>query len=50
MAKERFLTVLIPIKDDDCESGTYTVGTLPSPVAENINKIYKMTEWTASFK
>lgn len=46
MSKERFLTVLIPIKDDDCESGTYTVGTLPSPIAENINKIYIMDDGT----
>jgi len=46
MSKERFLTVLIPIKDSDCESGTYTVQTLPAASASNINKIYKMTDGT----
>ncbi|MBQ5478224.1 MAG: hypothetical protein IIT64_10545, partial [Bacteroidaceae bacterium] len=46
MAKERFLTVMVPIKDSDCESGTYTVGTLPAVNPENINKIYKMSDGT----
>ena len=45
MSKERFLTVLIPIKDSDCEAAVYAdLSSLSSAVPANeanINKIYK---------
>lgn len=46
MSKERFLTVLVPVKDEDCEATVYTsisdlVNAVP-PSLENINKIYKV--------
>lgn len=45
MSKERILTVLIPIKDSDCEATVYTdlaeLASAVSPSASNINKIYK---------
>ena len=48
MAKERFLTVMIPIKDGDCEATVYPdLSSLASAVpasAENVNKIYKLTK------
>ena len=50
MAKEKFLTVLVPIKDSDCESTVYTdlqtLETAVSPSANNINKIYKVEDGT----
>lgn len=48
MAKERFLTVMIPIKDSDCEATVYPdLSSLASAVpasAENVNKIYKLAK------
>ena len=45
MSKERILTVLVPIKDSDCESTVYedlaALTASVSPSASNINKIYK---------
>lgn len=45
MSKERILTVLIPIKDSDCETTVYNdlaeLASAVSPSASNINKIYK---------
>ena len=45
MAKERFLTVMTPIKDSDCEATVYADAAALSaavpPSVENINKIYK---------
>ena len=45
MSKERILTVLVPIKDSDCEPTVYTdleeLTAAVSPSASNINKIYK---------
>lgn len=46
MSKERFLTVLVPITDEDCEATVYSsvsalVSAVP-PSADNINKIYKI--------
>lgn len=50
MAKERFLTVLIPIKDSDCEATVYADATALEnavpPSASNINKIYKLQDGT----
>lgn len=44
MAKEKILTLMVPIRDEDCESGVYTQQTLPTPSAANINKIYRMND------
>lgn len=48
MAKERFLTVLIPIKDSDCEATVYAdaaaLATAVPPSEENINRIYKLQD------
>lgn len=45
MSKERILTVLIPIKDSDCEATVYNdladLTANVSPSASNVNKIYK---------
>lgn len=46
MSKEKILTVMVPVRDEDCESGIYTVQTLPAPSAENVNKIYRMSDGT----
>ena len=49
MAKERFLTVLVPIKDDDCVNASAAYASkqaLKSAVPvnmDNINKIYKVS-------
>ena len=44
MGKERFLTVLVPIKDSDCEANVYNsvseLQTSIQPSATNINNIY----------
>ena len=48
MSKERFLTVLIPIKDSDCEATVYAdaaaLATAVPPSEENINKVYKLQD------
>ena len=50
MAKERFLTVMVPIKDSDCEETVYD--SLESLIADvpididNVNKIYKLEDGT----
>lgn len=50
MPKERFLTVLVPIKDSDAESTVYaSESALQSAVpasASNVNKIYKIEDGT----
>ena len=50
MAKERFLTVMTPIKDSDCEATVYADAAALSaavpPSVENINKIYKLQDGT----
>ena len=49
MAKERFLTVLVPIKDDDCvnKDAPYAskaaLRTAVRPSMNNTNKIYKVS-------
>ena len=50
MAKERFLTVLVPIKDSDCEATTYSdeaslIASVP-PSASNTDKVYKLKDGT----
>ena len=50
MTKERMLTVLVPIKDSDCESTVYAseaalIAAVPVS-ASNINKIYKIEDGT----
>ena len=50
MAKERFLTVLVPITDADCEATVYAsladlVSSVP-PTEDNANKIYKVSDGT----
>lgn len=48
MSKERFLTVMVPIKDSDCEAAVYaSLEALQSDVpasASNIDKIYKIED------
>lgn len=50
MAKERFLTILTPIKDSDCEATVYAdaaaLATAVPPSVENINKVYKLQDGT----
>ena len=50
MSKERFLTVLVPIKDGDCEATVYADATALEnavpPSASNIDKIYKLQDGT----
>lgn len=50
MAKERFLTVLIPITDSDAESTVYAneaaLIAAVTPSADNVNKIYKLQDGT----
>jgi len=50
MAKERFLTVMTPIKDSDCEATVYAdavaLATAVPPSVENINKVYKLQDGT----
>lgn len=48
MAKERFLTVMVPIKDEDCEPQVFAtlsdlVNSVP-PSLDNINKIYRLAD------
>lgn len=48
MAKERFLTVMVPIKDEDCEPQVFAtlsdlVNSVP-PSLYNINKIYRLAD------
>ena len=48
MSKQRFLTVLVPIKDSDCEPTVYQdlaalVEAVPASL-DNINKIYKVKD------
>ncbi|MBQ3990590.1 MAG: hypothetical protein II630_07075, partial [Bacteroidales bacterium] len=50
MSKERFLTVMVPIKDSDCEPTVYaSLSALESavtPSSANTNKIYKVADGT----
>ena len=50
MSKERFLTVMIPIKDSDCEPTVYAdasaLATAVPPSEDNINKVYKLQDGT----
>ena len=50
MSKERFLTILVPITDGDCESGVYAslaalVASVPVSM-DNVNKIYRLQDGT----
>ena len=50
MAKERFLTILTPIKDSDCEATVYadaaSLAMAVPPSVGNINKVYKLQDGT----
>lgn len=50
MAKERYLTIMVPIKDSDCEATVYAnLAALQSAVpasSSNVNKIYKVSDGT----
>jgi hypothetical protein len=50
MSKERFLTVLVPIKDSDCVETVYAteaaLNTAVPPTLDNITNIYKIADGT----
>jgi hypothetical protein len=50
MSKERFLTVLVPIKDSDCVETAYAteaaLNTAVPPTLDNITNIYKIADGT----